>query len=164
MDRLGKDAFSDEAHTVHSRIVDLYHAHTNDRSQQRIINSFSLRDSPLRCLVATVAFGLGVNIPNVELVLHWGASRDVLAYWQEVGRCGRDGRAGKAILYKCPGACHKARVDEKLRIVIENSFNNSTCLRKEILRQLFVTGMSTDALENCSKIPKCCFVCDKTPV
>ena len=41
---------------------------------------------------------MGVNIPDIELVIHWGVSTSILFYWQEVGRAGRDGRSAKAIL------------------------------------------------------------------
>jgi len=47
-----------------------------------------------RCLISTVAFGMGVQIGNVEEVIHWGVAKDLLSYWQEAGRCARDGRPG----------------------------------------------------------------------
>jgi len=50
-------------------------------------------------MVASVAFGMGVDAPNVRLVAHWGMARSLAAYYQEAGRAGRDGAAAACVLY-----------------------------------------------------------------
>ena len=50
-----------------------------------------------------MAFGTGVDIPNVRTVIHYGPPNDVESYFQESGRAGRDGKLSKAILYLYPG-------------------------------------------------------------
>ena len=74
------------------RLCKMYHASTDHNSQSRIILTLPQAGSRLRCVVATVAFGLGIDLPDVEYVFHWGVPSDGMSYWQEVGRCARDGR------------------------------------------------------------------------
>ena len=53
----------------------------------------------LRVVIATIAFGMGLDCPNVRRIIHWGPSNDVEAYIQETGRAGRDGESAEALLY-----------------------------------------------------------------
>jgi superfamily II DNA helicase RecQ len=58
------------------------------RPQKTVVFAeFPKLDSKIRVLITTVAFGMGVNIPDISYVLHWGVPITVVAYWQEVGRC-----------------------------------------------------------------------------
>ena len=84
-----------------NRVVELYHGELGNCTQKRIVRRFT-QPSSLRCVVATIAFGMGIEVTDVRLILHWGPSKTVLDYWQEVGRCGRDGSPAKAIMYLPP--------------------------------------------------------------
>ena len=53
----------------------------------------------LAVVVATVAFGLGINKPNVRFVFHAAVSDSPDSYYQEIGRAGRDGAPARALLF-----------------------------------------------------------------
>ena len=60
---------------------------------------FCSPQSRLRVVIATVAFGIGINYPDVSQVIHLRSPCSLLNYAQESGRCGRDGRQAVAKLY-----------------------------------------------------------------
>ena len=64
-----------------------------------ILQSMTNPDGKCRVLFATIAFGMGVNIPNIRTVIHFGPSADIDDYFQESGRCGREGTKAEAILF-----------------------------------------------------------------
>ena len=72
-------------------------SHEDDKSC--ILSSFTNPSSVLRVVVATIAFGKGIDAPNVRYVIHWGPPKTVEGYVQESGRCGRDGKDASAVLY-----------------------------------------------------------------
>lgn len=67
----------------------LYHSNIDTESKNRIHKRFL--DGNLNIVVATIAFGMGINKPNIRLVIHYGCPKTVEGYYQEIGRAGRDG-------------------------------------------------------------------------
>lgn len=130
------------------RLVEMFSSCTDSEVKTQIIKSFGT-DSPLRIVCATVAFGMGLDCPDVRQVIHLGSPDDIESYIQETGRGGRDGKPSLALLlsYKWLNRfCEKS--------MIKYQDNNTTCRRDVLFRD-------TDNYQHLQLGTKCmcCDVC-----
>ena len=117
--------------------VDFYHAGREDFERKRIQDRF-FDDGPdgLDLVVATNAFGMGIDKSNIRYIVHWTMTGTLEQYYQEGGRAGRDGETAHCILFYCPD-------DRKLHewFIKENAPNKPDLLK---LLKLIETFPSID--------------------
>jgi len=92
-----------------------YHAGLSDSQREKTQEGF-LRDD-IRIIIATVAFGMGIDKSNIRYVIHYDLPKNIESYYQETGRSGRDGLAAEALLLFSYGDIAIARA------LIENNSN-----------------------------------------
>ena len=111
---------------------------------------FNQRDTHLRIVIATAAFSMGIDIPDVQQVYHWGPPSCVESYVQGIGREGREGTSSCAILI-----AKKNRNASK--DVMDYASNTNVC-RRSLLFGHFVSYVHYD---NYIK-SKCCDICKQS--
>ncbi len=100
-----------------------YHAGLPD--EERIQNQEDFVNDTARVMVATNAFGMGIDKSNVSFVVHYNMPKDMESYYQEAGRAGRDGSAAQCVLLFAPGDVSTAKY------LILNSQDNETLTEEE---------------------------------
>lgn len=131
------------------RLVDMFTAGARKEMREEIVTEFCRHDTKLRVIVATSAFGLGVDCPDISRVISWGPPNMLEDLVQESGRAGRNGEAAEAILYyRNPGK----NVTKEMRHYGENT---RSCRRILLFKNFLFSGTSSTAIKACN----CCDLC-----
>ena len=138
-----------------------YHAGLSTTQRQKVQDDF-LKDD-VRIMVATVAFGMGIDKSNIRFVVHYDIPKNIESYYQETGRAGRDGLAAEALLLFGYGDIAIARSlienthnPERKRIELHKlnamiAFAEASSCRRRILLGYFDERME----ENCGNCDIC---------
>ena len=138
--RIVTDFHKDSEHII----IEMFHKSTDDSSKQKILNNFTRPDGSLRCVVATVALGMGIDIPDVELIVHVGCPKIIISYWQETGRCARDGRREVSLILYDSFTASLKTTDKAMSELVKSS----ACYRKQVLK--FFSVCDEDRLDSTS--------------
>ena len=139
-----------------------YHAGLSNEARKEYQENFINDD--IKIMVATNAFGMGIDKPNIRWVLHYNMPQSIENYYQEIGRAGRDGEDSECVLLFSPGDVHtqkylvevgienpdRKRVQyKKLQQMVDLVYSN-TCYRKNILNYF-----GEQFLEDCNNCSNC---------
>ena len=78
-----------------------YHGDMNTKHRTKVQDDFT--SGAIDIIVATIAFGMGIDIHNIYLIIHYGISKDIESYYQEIGRAGRDFNESECHLFWSEG-------------------------------------------------------------
>ncbi|XP_071718043.1 uncharacterized protein [Rutidosis leptorrhynchoides] len=140
----------------------MYHGQMGNKAREESHRSF-IRDE-LQVMVATIAFGMGIDKPDIRHVIHYGCPKSLESYYQESGRCGRDGIASDCWLYfsrgdfgKAEFYCQDASSATQKKSIMDSfmaaqRYCMQTTCRRKVLLEYFG---ETFSLNNCGNCDNC---------
>lgn len=143
-----------------------YHAGLSHQERREVQHLF--RYDKIDLVVATIAFGMGIDKPNVRFVIHYDLPKNIEGYYQETGRAGRDGLSARALLLYDAGDSGRLRSwimnypqEEQRRVELHKlnhmlAFAEASHCRRQILLKYFDEHSETAC--------NYCDVCDNPPI
>jgi ATP-dependent DNA helicase RecQ len=137
-----------------------YHAGKSNKARNTVQEKFT--NGKVKIIIATIAFGMGVDIPNIRLIVNYGISKDMESFYQEIGRAGRDGLTSNIYLYWSSG-------DFNMNKSFLNSIEDTGFKKKQMKRILemekfvnhvgcrmaFITNYFDEQIEDCGHCDCC---------
>lgn len=136
-----------------------YHAGLTGAERNKTQKNF-VKDN-IRIIVATIAFGMGIDKPDVRLVVHYDVPKTIEGYYQETGRAGRDGLPSDCVLLYAPGDVRKHRYfidqmqdrEEQMRSAEQlrqvGNYCDTLACRRQFLLRYFGETWNDDSCASC---------------
>lgn len=137
-----------------------YHAGKSNKARNTIQDKFM--NGKINIIVATIAFGMGVDLPNIRLIINYGISKDMESFYQEIGRAGRDGVESNTYLFWSNNDFNinksflndiedvEFKKNQMKRILeMEKFVNNNGC------RMKYITNYFNEKMDNCGHCDFC---------
>ena len=146
------------------RLFGMFHANTPQHNKDVILRSLAKSDGVVRVVFATVALGMGINLRDVNTIIHYEAPHSIEDYFQESGRGGRSGEQARSVVYWKPVDCKMPKkvlsLQDKEVAAVRDYLENESLCRRQLLLQYF--DPSLVSILNDPLI--CCDVCTERSV
>jgi len=134
------------------RLIEVFTAASDNDMREEIISELCKSDTKLRIIIASTAFGLGIDCMDIARVINYGTPTTLEELVQEMGRAGRNGNQSHAILY------HKAIGNKISKQATLYGENTSIC-RRELLFKDFLFFNNENTLTGCMCCDLCTLLC-----